>query len=73
MTQGVVRDMLGLADRAQTIALFEQTMRGETPAALETFRALYGFGADPVQVMLDLLDHCHGASVAKALGPDALT
>ncbi|OZA77879.1 MAG: hypothetical protein B7X77_04135 [Caulobacter sp. 39-67-4] len=41
--------------------------------ALEGFRALWGFGADPAVVMLDLLDHCHGSAVAKALGPDALT
>ncbi len=73
VTAAVVRDMLGLADRAQTIDLFEKTVRGEAGPAIEAFRALYGFGADPVTVMLDLLEHCHGASVAKALGPDALT
>lgn len=67
----VVRDMLGLADRSQTIALFEQIMAGRTPEALETFRTLYGYGADPIQVTNDLLEHCHAASVAKMLGPDA--
>jgi DNA polymerase-3 subunit gamma/tau len=69
----VVQDMLGLADRSQTIALFEQVMRGETGAAIASFRALWGFGADPVQVVLDLLEHSHAAAVCKALGPDALT
>ncbi|MDG2520213.1 DNA polymerase III subunit gamma/tau [Caulobacter segnis] len=73
VTAAVVRDMLGLADRAQTIALFEHVMRGEVGPALETFRTLWGFGADPAVVMLDLLEHCHGSSVAKALGPDALS
>ena len=73
VTAAVVRDMLGLADRAATIGLFEQIMRGETGPALLAFRSLWGFGADPAVVMLDLLDHCHGSSVAKALGPDALT
>ncbi|QUD86372.1 DNA polymerase III subunit gamma/tau [Phenylobacterium montanum] len=68
----VVRDMLGLADRGQTIDLFELAMRGKTGEALEAFKTLYGFGADPVVVVLDLLEHAHGASVAKALGPDAL-
>ena len=68
----VVRDMLGLADRAQTIALFQLTMQGKAGEAIEAFRTLYGYGADPVVVMLDLLDHAHGAAVAKALGPDAL-
>ncbi|WP_394762375.1 DNA polymerase III subunit gamma/tau [Phenylobacterium sp.] len=72
VTAAVIRDMLGLADRAQTIALFEQVMRGEAGPAIETFRTLYGYGANPDQVMLDLLDHCHGASVAKAIGPQAL-
>ncbi|WP_269714675.1 DNA polymerase III subunit gamma/tau [Caulobacter sp. NIBR2454] len=73
VTAAVVRDMLGLADRAQTIALFEHIMRGEVGPALEAFRTLWGFGADPAVVMLDLLEHCHGSSVAKALGPDALS
>jgi DNA polymerase-3 subunit gamma/tau len=68
----VIRDMLGLADRAQTIALLEQIMRGEAGPAIETFRTLYGYGADPGQVMVDLLEHAHGASVAKAIGPQAL-
>jgi DNA polymerase-3 subunit gamma/tau len=72
VTAESIRDMLGLADRAQTIALFEQIMRGEAGPAIETFRTLYGYGANPDQVMLDLLDHCHGASVAKAIGPQAL-
>ena len=69
----VVRDMLGLADRAQTIALFELAMQGKAAEALEIFRTLYGYGADPVVVVLDLLEHAHAASVAKALGPDALS
>ena len=67
-----IRDMLGLADRAQTITLFEQAMKGEAGPAIETFRGLYGYGADPAQVMGDLLEHCHSASVAKAVGPQAL-
>ncbi len=67
-----VRDMLGLADRAQTIELFEAAVRGEAGPAIEAFRALYAYGADPVTLVLDLLEHCHGASVAKVLGPDTL-
>jgi DNA polymerase-3 subunit gamma/tau len=63
--------MLGLADRSQTIALFESIMAGRTPEALELFRTLYGYGADPVQITNDLLEHCHAASVAKMLGPQA--
>ncbi|MBW8815141.1 MAG: DNA polymerase III subunit gamma/tau [Caulobacterales bacterium] len=72
VTAASIRDMLGLADRAQTIGLFEQVLRGEAGAAIETFRTLYGYGANPDQVLMDLLDHCHGASVAKAIGVNAL-
>ncbi|KQZ06451.1 DNA polymerase III subunit gamma/tau [Caulobacter sp. Root1455] len=73
VTAAVIRDMLGLADRGQTIALFENVMSGKPGESLKGFRALWGFGADPAVIMLDLLDHCHAASVAKALGPDVLS
>jgi DNA polymerase-3 subunit gamma/tau len=69
----VVRDMLGLADRGQTIALFEAVMTGKAPEALAGYRTLYGFGADPAQVVGDLLEHAHAASVGKTLGRDALS
>ena len=72
VTGPLVRDMLGLADRAQTIALFEQMMGGRAKEAIEAFRTLYNFGAAPDLVMLDLLEHAHAASVGKTLGPDAL-
>jgi DNA polymerase-3 subunit gamma/tau len=68
-----VREMLGLADRAQSIALFEALMRGDAAAAIEIFRGLYAVGADPAAVMLDLLEHAHAATVAKTVGVDALT
>ena len=69
----LVRDMLGLADRAQSIALFEMIARGDAEAAIPAFRALYAVGADPATVMLDLLEHCHAASVARTIGAEALT
>ena len=64
--------MLGLADRGQTIALFEAVLKGGAGEALTGFRTLYGYGADPAQVVGDLLEHAHGAAVAKAIGADAL-
>ena len=67
-----IRDMLGLADRGQTIGLIEEIAKGQTAETLAAFRALHGFGADPGQVLGDLLEHIHGASLAKALGPEAL-
>jgi DNA polymerase-3 subunit gamma/tau len=68
-----VRDMLGLADRAQTITLFEKTVRGDAAGAIEVFRGLYAVGADPATLMLDLLEHAHGALVSRAVGVEALT
>jgi DNA polymerase-3 subunit gamma/tau len=73
VTTDLVKDMLGLADRAQSIALFEMIARGDAAAAIPAFRALYAVGADPATVMLDLLEHCHAASVARTIGPQALT
>ena len=73
VTAEAVRDMLGLADRGQTIDLFETVMRGEAAQALATYRTLYGFGAEPAQVIGDLLEHAHAASVAKTLGAAAIS
>jgi DNA polymerase-3 subunit gamma/tau len=67
-----VRDMLGLSDRALTIGLLERAARGDAAAAIGAFRDLHALGADPGNVVMDLLEHCHGAAIAKALGPDAL-
>jgi len=54
-----VSAMLGLADRAQVIDLFEAVMRGEIAAALTLFEALYAAGADPVMILNDLADLTH--------------
>ena len=66
-----VRDMLGLADRGATLGLFENIISGQVSEALLAFRTLYGYGADPTQIMGDLLEYCHATSVAKVLGADA--
>ncbi|MGN6424765.1 MAG: DNA polymerase III subunit gamma/tau [Asticcacaulis sp.] len=67
----VVRDMLGLADRSATLSLFENVISGQMSEALLAFRTLYGYGADPSQIMGDLLEYCHATSVAKVLGAEA--
>lgn len=67
----VVRDMLGLADRSATLGLFENIISGQMSEALLAFRTLYGFGADPSQIMGDMLEYAHATSVAKILGADA--
>ncbi|ATU92848.1 DNA polymerase III subunit gamma/tau [Phyllobacterium zundukense] len=54
-----VRSMLGLADRARIIDLFEMLMRGDVATALREFRAQYDVGADPSVVLTDLADFNH--------------
>jgi DNA polymerase-3 subunit gamma/tau len=54
-----VRDMLGLADRARIIDLFETVMRGDMASALPQLRALYESGADPAVVLMDLAEFTH--------------
>ena len=59
VTAETVRDMLGLADRARVIDLFEQLMKGDVAAALAEFRAQYDTGADPATVLTDLAAFNH--------------
>ena len=54
-----IRDMLGLADRARIIDLFEKIMRGNVADALKEFRAQYDAGADPVAILNDFAEFCH--------------
>ncbi len=54
-----VRSMLGLADRARIIDLFENLMSGNIAAALTEFREQYNIGADPAVVLTDLADFNH--------------
>jgi DNA polymerase III subunit gamma/tau len=51
-----VRQMLGLADRARVIDLFEALMRGDIAAALAELRAQYDIGAEPAVVLADLAE-----------------
>ncbi|MCB1385731.1 MAG: DNA polymerase III subunit gamma/tau [Nitratireductor sp.] len=54
-----IRAMLGLADRARVIDLFEQVMGGNIAAALTELKAQYDVGADPYVVLTDLADFIH--------------
>ncbi len=65
-----IRDMLGLADRSQTFDIFEATLKGDAMGALEILDQQYNAGADPVQVMEDLLDVTHWITRIK-VSPDA--
>jgi DNA polymerase-3 subunit gamma/tau len=69
ITETGVRDMLGLADRAITIDLFEALMKGDTAGTLSLLDSLYKAGADPLMVLQDLLDLNHYLTKCK-IAPD---
>ncbi|HEY7663859.1 MAG TPA: DNA polymerase III subunit gamma/tau [Xanthobacteraceae bacterium] len=66
-----VRQMLGLADRARVIDLFEALMRGDIAAALKELRAQYEIGADPAVVLTDLAEFTHFVTRVKVVPPVA--
>ncbi len=65
-----VRQMLGLADRARVIDLFEHVMKGDTASALDELKAQYDVGADPSTVLSDLADFVHYVTKVRFV-PDA--
>jgi DNA polymerase-3 subunit gamma/tau len=60
-----LRLMLGLADRARVIDLFEALMRGDVAAALANLKDQYDAGADPGQVLIDLAAFVHFVTKTK--------
>ncbi|GEO85341.1 MULTISPECIES: DNA polymerase III subunit gamma/tau [Alphaproteobacteria] len=54
-----VRAMLGLADRARIVDLFDHIVRGDASAALAEFGSQYEAGANPTVVLTDLADFTH--------------
>ncbi len=65
-----VRVMLGLADRARIIDLFDHVMAGRMPEAMAEFKGQYDLGADPRQILADLADFTHFVTRLKVV-PDA--
>ncbi|WLS04240.1 DNA polymerase III subunit gamma/tau [Shinella oryzae] len=65
-----VRSMLGLADRARIVDLFEHIVKGDAAAALAEFAAQYEAGASPSVVLTDLADFTHLVTRMKYV-PDA--
>jgi DNA polymerase-3 subunit gamma/tau len=60
-----VRDMLGLADRAVVLDLFEAAMGGNAKEALDILSRLHAAGADPGTIVEDLLDLTHALTRLK--------
>jgi DNA polymerase-3 subunit gamma/tau len=65
VTALALRDMLGLSDRGEIIALFERVMRGQVAEALEIVRALHQAGADAADILIDVAEFCHFVTRAK--------
>ncbi|ANM02327.1 DNA polymerase III subunit gamma/tau [Rhizobium phaseoli] len=65
-----VRGMLGLADRARIVDLFQHIVKGDVADALAEFQSQYEAGANPVVVLTDLADFTHLVTRLKYV-PDA--
>jgi DNA polymerase-3 subunit gamma/tau len=65
VTAIAVRDMLGLSDRGEIVALFERVMRGQVAEALEIVRALHQAGADASDILIEVAEFCHFVTRAK--------
>ena len=65
VTAEFVRAMIGLADRAAIVDLFEALMKGDIHSALDLFNRQYASGADPMIVLQDLLDLTHWITRVK--------
>jgi len=66
-----VRNMLGLADRARVIDLFESVMKGDIAAALSELRGQYDLGADPRTILSDLAEFTHFVTRLKVVPESA--
>ncbi len=61
----IVQDMLGLADRAQTLDLLHKALQGDAPEALGVMDDLYEAGGDALIIMQDLLGLTHQLTRVK--------
>jgi DNA polymerase III subunit gamma/tau len=62
-----VRQMLGLADAARIIDLFDALMRGDAARALGELRSQYDSGADPLVVLSELAEFTHFVTRVKVV------
>ena len=55
----LVQEMLGLADRAEIMDLFEDLMGGKLPEVLARVNTMHDLGADPLVIAQDLMETTH--------------
>lgn len=63
----VVKKMLGLADRSQTLTLFENLVNGNMEAMLKDISEQYTNGATPMIVLQDLINITHDLAKVKII------
>lgn len=63
----VVKKMLGLADRSQTLTLFENLVNGNMEAVLKDISEQYTNGATPMIVLQDLINITHDLTKVKII------
>jgi DNA polymerase-3 subunit gamma/tau len=66
---GDLRLMLGVADKARVIDLFEATMAGDIATAIALLEDQYNGGADPAQALIEMAEFAHLATRFK-LAPE---
>ena len=64
-----LRLMLGVADKARVIDLFEATMAGDIATAIALLEDQYNGGADPAQALIEMAEFAHLATRFK-LAPE---
>ena len=69
ITEDIVRDMLGIADRGLIFDLLETLFKGDAAGALRQIAALYEGGADPAMVLRELLALVHYVTRLQLAGP----
>ncbi len=69
ITAATVKNMLGLADRQQTFALYEKLLEGDVAGVLQILQQLYTDGATPMLIIQDLVDITHLLAKVKIV-PD---
>ena len=70
VTADAVREMLGLSDRGTVRTLLALLFAGEAASALAAFKDGFDLGADPAQVVQELLELVHTITRAKVAGTD---
>lgn len=68
---GIVKNMIGLADRNQTFELFEQLVKGQTDALLGNIQEQYKNGANPLTILQNLVNITHMIAKAKIIPSSA--